>query len=66
MEVKRCSGTIISVPLGKHEIQALFYHIVNEKEHLEDRPIILRLHGTLGNFMDETEHYLPAVLANRG
>lgn len=66
MDVKRCSGTVISIPQGKHKISALFYNIVNEKEHLENKPIILRLHGTLGNFMDESEHYLPEILAQRG
>lgn len=66
MDVERCSGTVISIPHGKHTISALFYHIVNEKEHLENKPVILRLHGTLGNFMDETEHYLPEVLAKQG
>ncbi len=66
MDVERCSGTIISIPFDHHKIDALFYHIVTHKEHLEEKPVILRLHGTLGNLLDETEHELPSVLAAEG
>ena len=66
MYVERCSGTIISIPFDHHKIHALFYHIVTHKKHLEETPVILRLHGTLGNMLDETEHELPSVLATEG
>ena len=66
MYVERCSGTIISFPFDHHKIDALFYHIVTHKKHLEEKPVILRLHGTLGNLLDETEHELPSVLATEG
>ena len=66
MDVERCSGTIISIPFDHHKIDALFYHIVTNKKHLEEKPVILRLHGTLGNLLDETEHELPSVLATAG
>ncbi len=66
MYVERCSGTIISIPFDHHKIDALFYHTVSRKEHLEEKPVILRLHGTLGNLLDETEHELPSLLAAEG
>ena len=66
MDVERCSGTIISIPFDHHQIDALFYHIVTHKAHLKEKPVILRLHGTLGNLLDETEHELPSVLADEG
>ena len=66
MDVEKCSGTIISIPFDHHQIDALFYHLVTHKEHLEQKPVILRLHGTLGNLLDETEHELPSVLAAEG
>lgn len=66
MYAERCSGTIISIPFDDHKIDALFYHIVTHKAHLEEKPVILRLHGTLGNLLDETEHELPSVLADEG
>jgi len=66
MEVERSSGTIISMPFNGHKIDALFYHIVSHREHFENKPVLLRLHGILGNLLDETEHYLPSLLAERG
>lgn len=66
MDVEYSSGTIISIPSGHHKIDALFCHIVTHKEHLDNKPVILRLHGILGNLLDETEHFLPAVLAQYG
>ena len=27
------------------------------------KPVVLRLHGMLGNLLDETEHALPQILA---
>jgi pimeloyl-ACP methyl ester carboxylesterase len=66
MDVEYSSGTIISIPSGHHKIDALFYHIVTHKEHLNNKPVILRLHGILGNLLDETEHFLPTVLAKHG
>lgn len=66
MEVERCSGTIISVPFNRHKIDALLYHLVEDRQHLETKPVILRIHGLLGNLLDETEHKLPHILADRG
>ena len=66
MQVESRSGTIISIPFGHHHIDAFFYHIVTHKAHLKEKPVILRLHGTLGNLLDETEHELPKVLADAG
>ena len=66
MKAERFSGSIISIPAGEHELLALFYHVVTLKDHLENKPILLRLHGLLGSLLDETEHDLPLVLANAG
>ena len=66
MHVERCSGTIISIPFQQHKVDALFHHIVSHEEHARDKPIILRLHGVLGNLLDETEHDLPQCLAQEG
>lgn len=66
MKWERFSGTIISIPSEHHELLALFFHVVTDKDHLENKPVILRLHGTLGNLLDETEHHLPAVFAQAG
>ena len=34
--------------------------------HRASKPVIVRLHGILGNLLDETEHFLPVELALRG
>ena len=66
MYVERCSGTIISIPFDHHKIDALLYGGATHKKHQEEKPVILGLHGTLGNLLDETEHELPSVLAVEG
>lgn len=66
MDIEYCSGTIISIPFNHHKVDVIFRHLVTYKEHLENKPIIVRLHGIIGNLLDETEHFLPAVLAHEG
>jgi len=66
MQVERHSGTVVSFPFNHHKVFALLYNLASHKEHLEQKPVILRLHGTLGNLLDETEHDLPMVLAKAG
>lgn len=66
MFAERCPGTIIPIPFDQHEIDAFFYGATSLERHLEERPVILRLHGTLGNLLDETEHEFPSILAAEG
>jgi len=66
MKIERYSGTVISIPFNHHKISALFCHLVTHKKHVEEKPVVLRLHGTLGNLLDETEHFLPHILAKNG
>ena len=66
MDLEFCSGTIISFPFNHHQVDAVFRHIVTHQEHVENKPIVIRLHGMLGNLLDETEHCLPHVLAREG
>ena len=66
MKVERCSGTIISIPFHQHKVDALFHHVVSREEHVREKPVILRLHGLLGNLLDDTEHDLPQCLAQAG
>jgi pimeloyl-ACP methyl ester carboxylesterase len=66
MKVERYSGTILSIPAEHHELLALFHHICTDEEHLREKPVLLRLHGTLGNLLDDSEHFLPPILARAG
>lgn len=63
-DIEEYSGTIISIPFNSHKIDAIHYHIDIQSNHRAHKPIIIRLHGTLGNLLDETEHYLPSILAD--
>jgi pimeloyl-ACP methyl ester carboxylesterase len=66
VEVEESSGTVVSFPFHQHKVDALFYHPVTQRDHVERKPAILRLHGILGNLLDESEHFLPALLASAG
>jgi len=66
MTIEHSSGTIISIPFDHHKIDVIFRHLVTHKEHLENKPIVIRLHGIIGNLLDETEYFLPAFLARQG
>jgi alpha-beta hydrolase superfamily lysophospholipase len=66
IDSENSSGTIITIPYKEHKIDALFNHIVTNSEHVTNKPVILRLHGLLGNLLDETEHDLPQILAKHG
>lgn len=66
IHVDHHSGTIKSIALGKHQIDVLLYHTDVDEAHRADKAVIVRLHGILGNLLDETEHFLPVELALRG
>jgi len=66
MDVERSSGTVVSFPFGQHKVDALLYKVVAHREHVEQKTVILRLHGILGNLLDRTEHFLPGILASAG
>lgn len=62
MNVECSAGTVVSFPFDQHKVDGLFYHSVDHRRDVA----ILRLHGILGNLLDETEHLLPALLASAG
>jgi len=66
MDVEYCAGTVVCIPLGEHKIDALFRPAADPGLYRRDTPVVLRLHGVLGNLLDETEHFLPKALAERG
>jgi len=66
MDVEYCAGTVVCIQLGEHKIDALFRPAADPGLQRQDRPVVLRLHGVLGNLLDETEHFLPKALAERG
>ena len=63
MDLNFSSGSLISIPFNQQKIDALYYHLVTHEEHVKHKLVVLRLHGLLGNLLDETEHLLPHILA---
>jgi pimeloyl-ACP methyl ester carboxylesterase len=66
MKVERWPGMIITIPFDHHAISALYYQVSEDKEHLANRPVVLRLHGILGGLLDETHNSLSTFLAGAG
>jgi pimeloyl-ACP methyl ester carboxylesterase len=66
MDVEYCAGTVVCIQHGEHKIDALFRPAADPGLQRQDTPVVLRLHGVLGNLLDETEHFLPRALAEQG
>ena len=59
-------GSIVSIPSGEHEILALLHHGDPDHPARAGRPAVLRLHGLMGNLLDETEAFLSEALISHG
>ncbi len=57
---------LISIPFGKSKIDALFYHTTAQSDQSEKEPIVIHVHGFLGNFLDGSQRFLPPILAKAG
>lgn len=66
ISIERSPGTIIPVPFERHDIDTLFFPSQGASEHSDHGALVLRLHGILGNLLDNTEHFLPRALQRRG
>lgn len=56
---------LIAIPFGNSKIDALFYRsLVGEGSNKE--PVIIHVHGFLGNFLDGSQRFLPPILAKAG
>jgi pimeloyl-ACP methyl ester carboxylesterase len=57
---------LISIPFDNSKIDGLFYRTkVWNREH-EREPIVVHVHGFLGNFLDGSQRFLPPILARAG
>lgn len=57
---------LISIPFDNSKIDGLFYRTkVWNREH-EKEPIVVHVHGFLGNFLDGSQRFLPPILARAG
>ncbi|MCI0454333.1 MAG: alpha/beta hydrolase [Candidatus Dadabacteria bacterium] len=66
MKVEFMEQELISIPFGNSKIDALFYHSISQGGKSEKEPIIIHVHGFLGNFLDGSQRFLPPILAKAG
>ena len=62
MSIERFPATLVAIPCRGHTIDGALWAPAGG----EQAPAVLRLHGLLGNLLDETEHFLPRRLAEAG
>jgi dienelactone hydrolase len=62
MDIERSPATLVGIPCRGHTIDGVLWETCEAGQ----RPAVLRLHGLLGNLLDETEHFLPRRLALAG
>jgi len=56
---------LISIPFGHSKIDALFYRSPIRSGPVKE-PVIIHIHGFLGNFLEGSQRYLPPILAEAG
>jgi len=64
--MKYMEQELISIPVGKSKVNALFYKSLHSKDNGKKEPIIIHVHGFLGNFLDGSQRFLPPILAEAG
>jgi len=57
---------LISIPFGNSKIDALFYRSLLNAGKPEKEPVIIHIHGFLGNFLEGSQRFLPPILAEAG
>ena len=55
---------LITIPTEGGNVNALFYKPVGERA--EKEPVVVHIHGFLGNFLEGSQRFLPPVLAHAG
>lgn len=58
---------LITIPVGKSSnVNALFYKSTVDNQSNEKEPIVIHVHGFLGNFLQGSQRFLPPLLAKGG
>lgn len=57
---------LLAIPFGNSKIDALLYRSLSKKDDTEREPIVIHVHGFLGNFLDGSQRFLPPILAQAG
>lgn len=64
--MKYMEQELISIPVGKSKVNALFYKSIDQEDIDKKEPLIIHVHGFLGNFLDGSQRFLPPILAKAG
>ncbi len=64
--MKYMEQELISIPVGNSKVNALFYRSLKHNNTENREPIIIHVHGFLGNFLDGSQRFLPPILAKAG
>ena len=64
--MKYMEQELISIPVGKSKVNALFYKTLKHNSSKTKEPIVIHVHGFLGNFLDGSQRFLPPILAKSG
>jgi len=57
---------LISIPFGNSKIDAIFYRSTAHGNRTEKEPVVIHVHGFLGNFLEGSQRFLPPILAKAG
>ncbi len=57
---------LLSIPFGNTKIDALFFRSLRMSDYKEKEPVVIHVHGFLGNFLDGSQRFLPPILAKSG
>lgn len=57
---------LLAIPFGNTKIDALFYRSLSKNDDPEREPVVIHVHGFLGNFLDGSQRFLPPILAKSG
>ncbi len=57
---------LLSIPFGNSKIDALFYRSLSKTDETGKEPVVIHVHGFLGNFLDGSQRFLPPILAKSG
>lgn len=64
--MKHMEEELVSFPFGDSKIDALFYRTTKVDKDMPKEPIVIHVHGFLGNFLQGSQRFLPPILAKAG
>ncbi|MEQ9619256.1 MAG: alpha/beta fold hydrolase [Deltaproteobacteria bacterium] len=65
-KTKYMEQELLSIPFGNSKIDALFYRSLLRADESEKEPVMIHVHGFLGNFLEGSQRFLPPILAKSG